>query len=741
MKKGFTAVGISIVLSIPIGCTTTGYNSPKTQTSVESKSASELTKKLNEGFYAEHNLVEDGVDFQNAQRHLVEKVESLQIPAEGDSGVLAWDMDKYTEMLNANTVSPETVNPSLWRNFRLNMEYGLYEVVPGNIYQVRGYDLSNVTFVRTPGTDEASPDDDGWLVIDPLISKETAEAALDLLNKNVGELPVKGVIYSHSHIDHFAGVRGLFADGTATDDVVIFAPEGFTEHAVSENVIAGNAMGRRAIYMYGALTGVDIDGKKSVGAGLGITNSIGTSTMIVPTNSIIETTPVNNFIEISNGTIVSSPNGKWEGLQMQFQMTPGSEAPAEMNTYFKNWNALWMAENSTNTMHNILTLRGAPVRDPLIWAKYLTETMERWGNVADVKFQSHHWPIWKYWNNPTNKLGSEDKILDYLEKQRDIYKFIHDQTVRHMNKGLLPAEISEILELPDTLDSNWSTRGYYGTLSHNSRAVYQRYMGWYTGNPSDLNTLPQEKVAKKYVEYMGGARYIIDKVTVEISQADLDLEGLKYYQLEERQEVYRWAAEVLKHVVFADVREPEYEEAKLLLADVYEQLGYQAESGPWRSVYHQGALELREGKSGAALETASEDIIKNMTLPQVFDYWAVRIDLAKLVHFGDIFININVHMGESNHQEGVEDDEDESYTLTLKNGVLNYYSEQKNPPGSGYEFVEITLELEELYELVLEDKDFIDIDSDPTWVAFGDMLETPKFWFDIVTPRELITLK
>ncbi len=753
-------IGAMLCLTLSSGCTSKSVEYDPYTFSTANKEAQPLTEKINDKFLADHGLSEDNVDFDNALRGKKQTLGANQKTVktlnsdwtEDSNGTTVWSLVEYDTLLAANPSSvPATVNPSLWRNFKLNMEYGLYEVVAGHIYQVRGLDLSNITFVRTPG-DDLGISDDGWLVLDPLVSKETAKKALDFINaymKDVEELavtlPVKGVIYSHSHIDHFGGVRGLFGSdtnpsGDADPSVVIFAPEGFTEHAVSENVIAGNAMGRRAIFMYGALTGVDVNGKSGVGSGLGLTNSIGEATLIVPTHLITETTPIampdNQFLVAkTDGSVAYEVDGTWEGLHMQFQLTPGTEAPAEMNTYFKDWDALWMAENSTNTMHNVLTLRGAEVRDPLIWAKYLTETIERWGNTAIVKFQSHHWPLWDS-TAVQPSIKSLEHIVPYLEKQRDIYKFIHDQTVRQMNKGYIGEEISEQIMLPEELESNWATRGYYGTLRHNSRAVYQRYMGWYSGNPSDLNNLPPEKVAKKYVEFMGGPGAIIDKVITEINGADGD----------SNDEAYRWAAEVLKHVVFSQAdnsadwncnstcTQYTMDNAKLLLADVYEQLGYMAESGPWRAEYLQGAFELRDFNPDEydPLTTASADIIANMSLPMAFDFWAVQLNPVTFDGIGrDLTININV--------TGMPVGTDGDYTLTVKNSVLNYTPNQwVNLPANNSVTVSLTKErLNQL--LTISDFDNatdITLDGDASvWPDFGSLLEAPDFWFPIVTPR------
>ncbi|MBY7807078.1 MBL fold metallo-hydrolase [Vibrio fluvialis] len=608
----------------------------------------------------------DKKDFENAQKGLIAKQDVVTI--KNDKGDVVWDLEQYKQYITLNNPAPDSVNPSLWRNAQLNMINGLFEVTDG-IYQVRGYDLSNITFIKG---------NTGWIVFDPLISQETAKAALDFVNEKLGKRPVVAVVYSHSHIDHFGGVRGIVDEkDVKAGKVKIIASHGFTEHAVSENVIAGNAMGRRAIFMYGALLPRNEFG--GVSGGLGQTTSTGIATLIEPTD-IIEKTGDEMTVD---------------GVRMVFQYTPGTEAPTEMNTWFPDKKALWMAENSTNTMHNILTLRGAQVRDALKWSGYLQETIEMWGGDVKVKFQSHHWPMW----------GNAD-IVEYFKKQRDIYKYTHDQTVRLMNQGYTGEEISEIIKLPKTLENNWSTRGYYGTLRHNSRAVYQRYMGWYDGNPSDLNNLPPTNAAVKYVEYMGGESAAIQK-----AQADFDKGN------------YRWVAEVLKHVVFAN---PQSKKGKELLADAYEQLGYQSESGPWRSVYLQGAYELRNGTpSAGGVQTASPDIIKNMPPEMLFDYLAVRI-LPEKAEGKKFAINLNFT------------DLDEKYTLYLEDSVLIHTKKQSDKPNVTLTLTKSVLDDVQLGNVTLEKaiaNGDIQLKGDKeVFKDFVGMLDRFNFWFNIVTP-------
>lgn len=605
-------------------------------------------------------------DFANATRGFIAKPATLTI--KGADGRVVWDMESYKAFISADKAAPDSVNPSLWRNAQLNTIHGLFKVTDG-IYQVRGYDMSNMTFVKGAK---------GWIVFDPLISAETAKAAYDLASEHLGKRPISAVVYSHSHIDHYGGVRGIVDEkDVKAGKVQILAPEHFTEHAISENVIAGNAMSRRAVYMYGALLPRSPLG--SVNSGLGQTNSTGTATLIVPTREIKKT-----------GEKVTI-----DGVEMVFQMTPGTEAPAEMNTYFPKSRAMWMAENSTNTMHNVLTLRGAQVRDPLKWSTYLNETIDMFGDKIDVKFQSHHWPVWE-----------KDKVVDYFKKQRDLYKYIHDQSVNLLNKGYTGVEISNMVKLPPELAQYWPNRGYYGSLKHNTRAVYQRYMGFYDANPTTLDQLPPEEAAVKYVEYMGGATAVMEK-----SKADFD------------KGQYRFVAEALKHVVFAD---PSNKEAKELLADTYEQMGYQAESGPWRSVYLQGAYELRNGVPAAGgIASASPDTIRSMPPDLTFEYFAVRLNGPKAAG-KKIVLNITFT------------DIQKPYSITIENGVLNYAKKLAPKADAGVKLTKATLDRIQLGEITPEQAittGAMTVDGQrQAFVDFVGLLDKFPFWFNVVTP-------
>ncbi|WP_421199763.1 alkyl/aryl-sulfatase [Aeromonas enteropelogenes] len=633
---------------------------------INPKPASEFTIQANQNVL--HTLpFNDKQDFEDARRGFIAKPDTLTI--KDDKGNVVWDLEQYKTYIGLDKMAPDTVNPSLWRNAQLNMEYGLFKVTD-KIYQIRGFDLSNITFIQG---------DKGWIVFDPLISPQTARAALAFINKTLGERPVTAVVYSHSHVDHYGGAAGLFnsPDEVKKNGVQIIAPEGFTEHAVSENVIAGNAMARRAVYMYGALLPRNAQG--SVNGGLGQTTSTGVPSLLLPTRFITKT-----------GEEVTL-----DGVRMVFQMTPGTEAPAEMNTWFPDSKALWMAENTTNTMHNILTLRGAQVRDALKWSSFLNETIETWGDQAQVKFQSHHWPRW-----------GNASIVDYFKKQRDLYKYIHDQSVRLMNMGYTGEEISEKIALPPELNDFWPNRGYYGTLRHNSRAVYQRYMGWYSGNPSDLDNLPPEMVGPKYVEFMGGEQALLKKAKASFDKGE-----------------YRWVAEVLKHLVFAN---PNNQEGKLLLADALEQLGYQAESGPWRSVYLQGAYELRNGvPTAGGTVTASPDTIRAMSPSMLFDYLAVRINPEKAAG-KKMVVNMDFT------------DIGEKHTLSLENAVLNHTTRYATSPDVTVTLSKQTLDDIQLGQGTLEQKiasGEIKVQGDQqTFSDFVSLLDKFNFWFNIVTP-------
>lgn len=540
----------------------------------------------------------DTRDFDDADRGLIGRRVPGVVTA--DDGRVVWDNDTY-DFLRGD--APDTVNPSLWRQSTLVATAGLFEVVPG-LYQVRGMDLSNISFVEG---------DTGVIVIDPLISTETAAAALALYREHRGDRPVTGVIYTHSHVDHFGGVKGVTTEEDVNAGrVPVLAPEGFVEHAVSENVYAGTAMSRRAGYMYGAALPRGPQG--AVGAGLGQTTSTGTVTLIPPTLDITST---------GQEEVV-------DGVRIVFQMAPDTEAPSEMLFYFPDLKALCAAEDATHNLHNLLTLRGALVRDPHGWSKYLTETIDLFGAEVEVVFASHHWPTW----------GNE-RVVEFLTLQRDLYAYLHDQTVRMLNKGMTGPEIAETIALPPALENAWSTRGYYGSVSHNVKAIYQRYLGWFDGNPAHLWEHPPVEKAKRYVDLGGGADAVVAHGRAAFDTGD-----------------YRWAAEVLSHVVFA---QPDHGPARALLADTLEQLGYGSENGTWRNFYLSGAFELRNGPFGTPAATGSPDMVAQLSPPMLFDALAVQIDGPAA---WDERLSLDI----------VLSDTGERYRLRLANGVLTYSS-------------------------------------------------------------------
>lgn len=535
-------------------------------------------------------------DFADATRGLVAPLDPATVKGERENVV--WDLESY-DFLEGDC--PDSAHPSLWRQSQLSRIAGLFEMAPG-FYQLRGFDLSNMHVVEG---------ERGIVVIDPLISAETAAAALALYREHRGERPVTGLIYTHSHIDHFGGAKGIVSpEEVAEREIPVLAPAGFLHHAVSENVYAGTAMGRRAGYMYGARLRRGPDGQ--VGSGIGQTTSLGTLTLIPPNLEVTATGQEETV----------------DGVRMVFQLTPGTEAPAEMNFHFPDHRVLCIADNAMHAMHNTLTLRGAVVRNPHVWARYLDESIELFGERSDVLFAGHHWPRW----------GSE-RIVDYLKKQRDLYGYLHDQTLRLLNKGLTGPEIAETLELPPELASEWHCRGYYGSVSHNVKAVYQLYMGWFDGNPAHLWEHPPVESARRYVEFMGGSEQLLERARASFEAGD-----------------YRWVAEVVNHVVFA---EPENEAARQLQADALEQLGYGAENATWRNFYLVGAQELREGISGTPTDTRAPDILAQLSIEQILDGMKVRLD-GPAAWGKRLTIAWQVT------------DPDERHLLTVENGVLNH---------------------------------------------------------------------
>jgi alkyl sulfatase BDS1-like metallo-beta-lactamase superfamily hydrolase len=602
-------------------------------------------------------------DFEDARRGLIAPFDPPRV--EDENGRTVWELESY-DFLDDDP--PPTANPSLWRQAQLCRIAGLFEIAPG-FYQLRGFDLSNMHVIEGR---------EGIVVIDPLVSAETAAAALALYREHRGDRPVTGLIYTHSHVDHFGGAKGVVSEEEIeARRIPILAPAGFLHHAVSENVFAGTAMGRRAGYMYGALLGRGPGGQ--ISSGLGQTTSLGTITLIPPNLDIVETGQEETV----------------DGVRMSFQLTPGTEAPAEMNIHFPDARVLCIADNAARSMHNILTPRGALVRDPRVWAHYLDQAIDLFAADSDVLFAGHHWPCW----------GGE-QIVDYLEKQRDLYLYLHDQTLRLLNQGHTGPEIAELIELPPSLAEEWHCREYYGSISHNTKAIYQRYMGWFDGNPAHLWEHPPVEQARRYVELAGGAEAVLEKARASFAEGD-----------------YRWVAEIVNHLVFA---EPENLAARELQADALEQLGFGAENATWRNFFLMGAKELREGISGTPTATAPPDVIARLTVSQLLDAMAIRLNGPRA---GAHHLRIDWRVS----------DPDEQHAITVRNGVL------RHKPGSHGDEVDATLlvERDALNQLLLKTADIGELAESGRLQVEGDgvklgellgLLDEPDPGFAIVTP-------
>lgn len=580
----------------------------------DKKPATTITKQINEDVYQVLDF-DDTQEEEFAKKGFITAPDSLQIT--DDDGNVVWNMDNYDFVRDAD--SPDSANPSLWRNTKSNANYGLFQV-SDDIYQVRGYDLSNMTFVRT---------DNGWIIMDCLASSDTAKAALELFKSEMGDIHIVAVIISHAHIDHYGGIQGVLTQDELADPslsldeqiasgkTAIIVPDGFENAVMSENVFAGTAMKRRSLYQYGSVIQPGEQGRLSVGIGLAV--SQGEVGYLSPTFNVTE--------EVFETTI--------DGVKVIFQLTPDTESPAEMNTYFPDKKALWLAENCTASMHNIYTLRGAEVRDANSWARYITEAQSLFGKDAEVVFQSHNWPHW-----------GNDVIQEYMTNTAAVYKFMHDQTLLYINQGYTSTEIANMIELPEALNKVWYTRQYYGTLKHNVKAIYQKYMGWYDANPVHLDELEPTEYAKKLVEYLGDADEVL-----EMAQSD--------YEKGE----YQWVAQITNTLVYAD---PENEQAKYLCADALEQLGYQAESGAWRNAYLVAASELRNGTDmyPPSAVTGSGSTAQQMDMQTTLDYMGIMLDSTKLA---DKSFTINLQVAN-----------DQNYLLKVHHGVLLYYPDEQD---------------------------------------------------------------
>ena len=598
-RRGMLGVGAGTAAALAVGLTVTscgddtGAITPSRTQTDPTEAVADANRAL-----ADNLPFGDTADFADADRGWIASLEPGKIT--DASGKVVWDTDSYDFLAGA---CPRSVNPSLWRQSQLTVKQGLYEIAPG-FYQIRGFDLSNMTLIEG---------DTGVVVIDPLVSAETAAAGLALYREHRGDRPVTGLIYSHSHVDHFGGSYGVLApQDVAAGRCPVLAPVGFLEHAVAENIYTGTAMARRAAYMYGAA--LPRGPKGQVGSGLGQTTSTGTVSLIPPTLDITRTDQVETV----------------DGVRMVFQLTPGTEAPAEMNIYFPDRRILCMAENATHTMHNIVTLRGALVRDPHVWAKYLTESINRYGRRAELVFSSHHWPIW-----------GTDRIVEFLSLQRDLYAYLNDQTLRLLNKGYVGAEIAEMMTMPPALTATWSTHGYYGSISHNVKAVYQRYMGWFDGNPAHLWEHPPVDNARRHVEAMGGIAAVLQQAQRSYDAAD-----------------FRWAVQLLNYAIFA---EPGNDTAKALQASAFEQLAYGAENATWRNFYLSGAHELRHGAFGTPTAANSAALAAALSVEQVFDAMALRIDGPKA---WDVKLTSDWR---------ISDESNRIHRVELRNGVLVHY--------------------------------------------------------------------
>ncbi|MDQ8050849.1 alkyl sulfatase dimerization domain-containing protein [Luteibacter sp.] len=636
-----------------------------TPTSDARKDATTATKDANGKLLTELPF-NDKTDFENAHKGFL-----APLPAEiikGEAGNVIWDPGKYS-FIKEDAAAPDTVNPSLWRQSQLINISGLFEVTEG-IYQVRNLDLSNMTIIEGK---------EGITVVDPLISQETAKVGLELYYSKRGKKPVKAVIYTHSHVDHYGGVRGIVSeDDVKAGKVKVYAPEGFMEAAVAENIMAGNAMSRRASYMYGNV--LPADAKGQIGAGLGTTTSAGTVTLIAPTVTIHKTGEIQ----------------KIDGLTYEFLMAPGSEAPSEMLWFIKEKKAIAAAEDCTHTLHNTYSLRGAKIREPLPWSKYLNQAVSMWGSQADVIFAQHHWPTW-----------GNAQVTTLLKSQRDLYRYINDETLNLANQGYTRDEIAEQFKLPDGLAKLWANRGYYGSVSHDVKATYVLYLGWFDGNPATLHELTPVDSAKKYVEFMGGADAVLEKAKASYDKGE-----------------YRWVAQVVKHVVFAD---PDNKAARNLEADALEQMGYQAESGPWRNFYLTGAKELRDGVAKLPTpQTASGDTIRAMSPEMFFDYLSVRLNKQKAANAHMV---LNVDFGGS----------DGKYLLELENGVLNHTAGARSDKADA----SISMSRDVLNGIVLKQTTMEDALKNGSVKAEGDSAKLTEllsygdnfeFWFNIVTP-------
>lgn len=639
-------------------------NSDTSGSAAHTRRATDITSHANQRWLSRLPF-SDTRDFDNATRGYIGTLADGVVRS--SDGSVVWDLTPYN-FLDAGA-APDSVHPALWRQAQLNRINGLFQVAE-RIYQVRGFDIANLTIIEG---------DTGLIIIDTLTTVESAKAALALYYQHRPHKPVNTIIYTHSHADHFGGVRGLISEDDVTNgSVSIVAPAGFVEETVSENVLAGPAMARRSLYQFGQQLPIGIHG--TLDAGLGKTSTAGTISLIAPTQLISQ--------ELETHT--------YDGVECVFQLTPNSEAPAEFHIFLPQWRALVTAENATHTQHNLLPLRGAKVRDAKAWSEYLNVALERFGRQAELVFATHHWPTWGNAN-----------VLDYLGKQRDIYKYLHDQTLKLANQGYTAPEIAELITLPDELEQEWSVRGLYGAVKHNVKAIYQHYLGWYDGNPVHLDPLPPVASAQKWLEYAGGGAAVLKRAAADFSTGD-----------------YRWVAEVVGALVQA---EPHNQDAVQLLAETFEQLGYQAESATWRNAYLQGAQELRHGLPEGRNALLAFDLLQALEASNLFDALAIRLNshraAGKRITINWFFTDLQ-----------------QFHLLTLERSTVNHVPRYSSATAD----VSVSLEQATLRAVLLKRISFVEARNAGSVEISGDLAKLAEFFslfdetqalFPIVTPR------
>lgn len=627
------------------------------------KDATLKTRLINEKFFKNIDWDKLKIEKELAKKNIVVDIPFPVIRRE-NSLIPVWNMERYTFLLKDKI--PDTVNPKLWEQEKINLNSGIFKIT-NRIYQVRGFDLANINFIKG---------DTGWIIIDCLTSKETAEAAIKAVNEHFGEKPISAVICTHSHVDHYGGILGVLS-GDTENKIRVYAPKGFTTAVIEENVNAGVTMSRRGLYMYGEV--LPRDKKGQVGSGIGKYASLGSITF---TSNVHEISPIANQKYVEKVI---------DGVTMQFLLTEDTEAPAEMDIYFPKEKSLCIAENCSATLHNIYTLRGAEVRDPVAWAADIQKAIDLWGDTLTSVFEVHTWP----------RFGNK-YCIDYLEKQRDLYQYINDQTLRLINKGYILDDVGRMVRFPKSLSNEWYNSPFYGTVNHNAKAVYQKYIGWYNGNPVDLNKLFPEEAAKKYVEYMGGEDSIIEKAKKSFEEGE-----------------YQWVAEVTKQVIYAN---PNNRDAKLLCADALEQLGYIAESGPWRNEYLMGAQELRYGNTPMPGTTITDYVLDEIPLENVLYLFSIRIDGIKA---GDFDFKINF----------IIPDREEVASGEVKRGIFRYLSNKIDKEAD----VTVIMSKDTLYELVTTnnrpDSSDIIVEGDICkWQLFLWVQDKINQDFNIMTP-------